>query len=751
MMIWRIVMKYSEWNDFNKGEWCNTINVSDFILNNYTPYLDNEDFLASKSKKTAKVWEKCENLLKEELKKHVLDIDTNTMSGINAFKPGYIDKENEVIVGLQTDKPLKRMINPYGGIRMVYQELEAYNYKLNPTVDKYFNTFRKTHNQGVFDAYTNEIRTARHVGLLTGLPDAYGRGRIIGDYRRVALYGIDYLMEQKKAEWDKPITTDLTESMIRTREELSMQYKALEEIKAMAKRYGYDISRPAKNSFEAVQWTYFGYLAAVKENNGAAMSLGRVDAFFDIYFERDLKNNLITEEEIQQLIDQFVIKLRLVRHLRTPDYDELFSGDPTWVTCSIGGMVDENTTLVSKTSYRILHTLTNLDPAPEPNMTVLYSVNLPENFKKYCAKMSIKTDAIQYENDDLMRPIYGNDYAIACCVSAMRVGKDMQFFGARCNLAKSLLYAINGGVDEMTNQLVLKDIDKMNDEILDYEKVKNSYFKVLADVAKIYSDAMNIIHYMHDKYAYEAGQMALHDTDVHRYMAYGVAGLSVAADSLSAIKYAKVKPVRDNNGITTDFIIEGDYPKYGNDDDRVDNIAKEILEKISSELKKHKTYRNAEVTMSVLTITSNVVYGSKTGATPDGRKAGVPFAPGANPMHGRDATGALASLNSVAKLDYKNCCKDGISNTFSIVPSTLGADLTSQIDNLVGLMDGYFIQGAHHLNVNVLNRETLIDAMNNPEKYPLLTIRVSGYSVRFNRLTRKQQEEVIARTFHEKM
>lgn len=741
----------NEWRNFKEGNWCNKIDVRDFIQSNYTPYDKDESFLTGKTEKTTRVWNKCEELLKEELKKKVLDIDVDNMSGINSFNPGYIDKENEVIFGLQTDKPLKRMVNPYGGIRMVYQELDSYGYKLNPEVDKYFNEFRKTHNQGVFDVYTNEIRKARHVGLLTGLPDAYGRGRIIGDYRRIALYGIDYLMEQKKYELDNTYLGEMNENLIRTREEISMQYCALEEIKKMALRYGYDISKPATNSFEAVQWTYFGYLAAVKENNGAAMSLGRVDAFLDIYFERDLKDGTITESEIQELIDQFVIKLRLVRHLRTPEYDELFSGDPTWVTCSLGGISEDGKNMVTKTSYRILHTLENLDPAPEPNMTVLWSLNLPEPWKKYCAKISINTDAVQYESDDLMRPIYGDDYAIACCVSAMRLGKDMQFFGARCNLAKSLLYSINGGIDEVKGDLVIEGIEKNEDEVLDYEKVKNSYFKVIEKVAKIYSDAMNIIHYMHDKYAYEAGQMALHDTDVHRYMAYGVAGLSVACDSLSAIKYAKVRPARNENGITIGFEIEGDYPKYGNDDDRVDDIAKEILKKMHDELEKHKTYRDAEVTLSVLTITSNVVYGSKTGATPDGRLAGIPFAPGANPMHGRDMNGAIASLNSVAKLDYKNCCKDGISNTFSIIPSVLGENLETQIENLVGLMDGYFEKGAHHLNVNVLTRETLIDAMENPDKYPLLTIRVSGYSVRFNRLTRKQQEEVISRTFHERM
>ena len=738
------------WKDFKEGKWMNEINVSDFIKSNYKKYDGDEEFLKGTTKKTDSVWGKCSDLLKEELKKHVLDIDVDHMSGINAFEPGYINEDDDVIVGLQTDAPLKRMVNPYGGIRMVYQELDAYGYKLNPEVDKYFNEYRKTHNQGVFDAYTEDIRKARHNGLLTGLPDAYGRGRIIGDYRRVALYGIDYLMAEKRKDWDN-LTGPMIDDLIRLREEVSMQYRALDEIKKMAARYGYDISKPATNSKEAVQWTYFGYLASVKENNGAAMSLGRVDAFFDIYFERDLKAGLITEEEVQELIDQFVIKLRLVRHLRTPDYDELFSGDPTWVTCSIGGITNEGESMVTKTSYRILNTLTNLDTSPEPNMTVLWSTKLPEAFKRYCAKMSIETDAIQYENDDVMRPIYGDDYAIACCVSAMREGKDMQFFGARCNLAKSLLYAINGGVDERTGDLAVDGFEKMTDEVLDYDKVKDAYFKMIEKVAEIYSNAMNIIHYMHDKYAYEAGQMALHDTNVNRLMAYGVAGLSVATDSLSAIKYAKVKPIRNENGIAVDFEIDGDYPKYGNDDDRVDNIAKEILDKMFKELSKHKCYRDAHPTLSVLTITSNVVYGSKTGSTPDGRKAGEAFAPGANPMHGRDSSGAIASLNSVAKLDYANCCRDGISNTFSIVPSSLGHSEEDRVNNLVSLLDGYFVQGAHHLNVNVLNREMLIEAMNDPDKYPLLTIRVSGYAVRFNRLTRKQQEEVIARTFHEKM
>ena len=738
-----------EWKNFKEGSWQDSINVEEFIELNYSEYAGNEEFLAGPTGKTKKVWSKCEDLLKEELKSHVLDIDVDHVSGINNYEAGYIDKDNEVIVGLQTDAPLKRIVNPYGGIRMVYQELEAYGYKLNPEIDKYFNAYRKTHNQGVFDAYTSEIRKARHVGLLTGLPDAYGRGRIIGDYRRVALYGIDFLMAKKKEDFES-LTGEMTDELIRLREDVSMQYRALEEMKQMALKYGFDISKPAKSAFEAVEWTYLAYLAAVKENNGAAMSLGRVDAFFDIYINRDIEAGILTEEEAQELIDQFVIKLRLVRHLRTPEYDELFSGDPTWVTCSIGGVSESGKSLVTKTSYRIIHTLTNLDPAPEPNMTILWSEKLPENFKKYCARMSIKTDAIQYENDDIMRPIYGDDYAIACCVSAMRVGKDMQFFGARSNLAKALLYAINGGVDEVKGDKVL-DVPAITDEILDYETVKKAYFHVLGEVARIYAGAMNIIHYMHDKYAYEAGQMALHDTNVRRLMAYGVAGLSVVADSLSAIKYAKVKPIRNEDGIAIDFEIDGEFPKYGNDDDRVDSIAQEVVQKFYDELCKHKPYRGAIVTLSVLTITSNVVYGSKTGATPDGRKAGVAFAPGANPMHGRDASGALASLNSVAKIKYKDCCQDGISNTFSIVPTTLGKSEDERVENLVNVLDGYFSQGAHHLNVNVLNRETLIDAMNNPDKYPLLTIRVSGYAVRFNRLTRKQQEEVIARTFHEKL
>lgn len=737
----------NEWKNFKEGEWYYRVSVDNFIKLNHIPYDGDESFLEGKTDKTSKVWDKCTDLLKKELERGVLDIDTAHVSGINNYEAGYIDKENEVIVGLQTDEPLKRIVNPFGGMRMVYNSLEAYGYKLDSNIDKYFNMYRKTHNQGVFDAYTEEMRAARKVGLLTGLPDAYGRGRIIGDYRRIALYGIDCLINEKKKDL-KRLVGDMTEELIRLREEVTMQINALGQIREMALKYGYNISRPASNAREAVQWLYFGYLAAIKENNGAAMSLGRVDAFLNIYIERDLKDGLINEKEAQELIDQFIIKLRLARHLRTPEYDELFSGDPTWVTASIGGMDNDGNTLVNKTSYRILHTLENLDPAPEPNMTVLWSEKLPDKFKKYCAKLSIQTDSIQYENDDLMRPLYGDDYGIACCVSAMRIGKDMQFFGARCNLVKSLLYSINGGIDEMMNLKVIDGIDKNTDEILNYDSVKENYFKVLEHVAKLYSNTMNIIHFMHDKYAYEAGQMSLHDTNVNRLMAYGVAGLSVTVDSLSAIKYATVKPIRNEEGIAIDFETVGDFPKYGNDDDRVDEIAKEILDKFSSELKKHKCYRDATPTLSVLTITSNVVYGQKTGATPDGRKKGAPFAPGANPMHGRDENGALASLNSVAKLDYANCCRDGISNTFSIIPTALGDSDENRIDNLINLMDGYFSQGAHHLNVNVLNREILMDAMEHPDKYPLLTIRVSGYAVRFNRLTRVQQEEVINRTFH---
>ncbi|HIT12118.1 MAG TPA: formate C-acetyltransferase [Candidatus Pelethosoma merdigallinarum] len=735
------------WRGFKGETWKNEINVEDFIVNNYTLYEGDDSFLAPISDKTCVVLNKVNELKEEELKKGVLDVETKIMSGIDEFEPGYIDKENEVIVGLQTDKPLKRIVNPYGGIRMVYQELDAYGYKLDPEVDKYFNKYRKTHNDGVFDAYTEDVRKARHVGLLTGLPDAYGRGRIIGDYRRVALYGIDYLIEEKKKDF-KNLTGDMLEPLIQLREDVSEQIRALNLMKSMAGKYGFDISKPAENAKEAIQWLYFAYLAAVKENNGAAMSLGRTSTFLDIYIERDLKEGKITEDEAQELIDQFIIKLRLVNHLRTPEYNELFAGDPTWVTESLGGMTTNGKPLVTKNSFRYLNTLINLGSSPEPNLTVLWSYHLPENFKKYCAKISILTDSIQYENDDIMRPIHGDDYGIACCVSAMTIGKQMQYFGARTNIAKALLYAINGGVDEMKGGVIIEGIEKMDDEYLDYDKVRKSYSLVLKKLSKTYVDAMNIIHYMHDKYAYERGQMALHDTNVERLMAFGAAGLSVVADSLSAIKYAKVKPIRNEEGITVDFEIEGDFPKYGNDDDRVDDLAKEVVEELMADLKEHPLIRNARHTLSILTITSNVVYGKKTGATPDGRKAGVAFAPGANPMHGRDASGALASLNSVAKIPYKDVCEDGISNTFSIVPSALGHSLEERTEKLVMLMNGYFKQGAQHLNVNVLNREMLMDAMDHPEKYPTLTIRVSGYAVRFNRLSREQQQEVINRTFH---
>ena len=741
---------FEEWNGFKEGSWVRKINVSSFIEHNYTFYDGDEAFLSGVSKKTKNIMDKYDKLVLEELEKNIMDVDTDTISGINSHGAGYIDKINEVIVGLQTDAPLKRSINPYGGIRMVNTALESFGYKLNPGINELFTKYRKTHNQGVFDAYTKEILLARKTGLLTGLPDAYGRGRIIGDYRRIPLYGIDYLIEAKQEDLLN-LTGTMFDNLIRLREEVSDQIKALKEIKEMAFSYGIDISSPAKNAREAVQFLYFGYLAAVKESNGAAMSLGRTSTFLDIYIERDLSHSIITEEEAQELIDQFIIKLRLVRHLRTPEYNALFAGDPTWVTEAIGGIGRNNKPLVTKTSYRFLHTLTNLGSSPEPNMTILWSNLLPENFKKYCAKISIETDSIQYENDDLMRPIYGSDYAISCCVSAMQVGKQMQFFGARCNLAKTLLYSINGGVDEMLGFKVIEDIPLITSEYLDFGEVLRNYKKVVKKLAELYVNTMNIIHYMHDKYAYEASEMALHDTKVEHLMAFGVAGLSVVADSLSACKYAKVKPIRNEEGIAVDFIIEGDYPKFGNDDDKVDDLAVMVLEDIISELKKHPLYKNAKHTLSVLTITSNVVYGHKTGSTPDGRKSGEPFAPGANPMHGRDKSGALASLNSVSKLPYKYTCEDGVSNTFTIVPSSLGNELDERTKNLVSILEGYFESGGHHLNVNVLNKELLIDAMKNPEKYPLLTIRVSGYAVKFNRLTKEQQQEVINRTFHDKI
>ncbi len=734
-----------------KGKfWRQNIDVANFIEENYTEYTGNEDFLQNATDKTNAIWNKCQQLLKEEVQKGVLDIETNIISGIDNFNPGYIDKDNEVIVGLQTDAPLKRIVNPFGGIRMAEKSVEAYGYEVNSELLKPFHETIKTHNDGVFDAYTTDIKKARSNGLLTGLPDAYGRGRIIGDYRRVALYGIDILINEKQKDLLKleNITNDKT---IQLREEVNEQIKALVKIKNMAKTYGADLSVPAKNAKEAVQWTYFAYLAGTKENNGAATSLGRVSTFLDIYIEKDIEEGRLTEIEAQELIDQFVIKLRLMRHLRTPDYNELFAGDPTWVTESIAGMLNDKNSLVTKTSFRFLHTLTNLGPAPEPNMTVLWSDKLPKNFKEYCAKMSIETDALQYENDEEMRPIYGSDYGIACCVSAMTLGKQMQFFGARCNLVKALLYSINGGVDEKTFKLVLDDVEKINDEVLDYETVKKAYFKVLDKVAKIYVDAMNIIHYMHDKYAYESAQLALHDTNVEKLMAFGGAGISIVADSLSAIKHAKVTPVRNEDGLAISYNIEGDFPKYGNDLDEVDLIAKEVVEYFINALKQHELYKDAKHTLSMLTITSNVVYGKKTGATPDGREASIPFAPGANPMHGRDCCGALASLNSVAKIPYKDICQDGVSNTFSITPQALGQDEISRKQNLVNILDGYFKQGAQHINVNVFNRETLIDAMNNPDAYPSLTIRVSGYAVNFVRLSKEQQLEVIERTFHEKI
>ncbi len=744
------MMQYTEWAGFRPGDWQRAIDVRGFIQKNYTPYEGDASFLAGPTGRTQAVWEKCEALLLEELKKGVLDVETGIVSGIDNFAPGYIDRENEVIVGLQTDAPLKRIVNLYGGTRMAKSALEQYGYTLDPEIDAHFSEYRRTHNDGVFDAYPKRTRLARSAGLLTGLPDAYGRGRIIGDYRRVALYGIDQLVECKKADLDA-LDGPMTEELIRLREEVSMQIRALSQIKSMAAKYGVDLSRPAKNAREAVQFLYMGYLAGIKENNGAATSLGRTSTFLDIYIQRDLDAGILDEAGAQELIDQFIIKLRLVRHLRTPEYNELFGGDPTWVTESIGGMTIGGKTLVTKNSFRYLHTLTNLGAAPEPNLTVLWSEHLPKAFKDYCAQMSIATDSIQYENDDVMRPIYGDDYAIACCVSAMQVGKQMQFFGARCNMAKSLLYAINGGVDEKTGVQVVPGIEPITDEVLDYETVRANYDKVLAYNAELYTDTLNIIHYMHDKYAYEASQMALHDTQVERLTAYGIAGLSVAADSLSAIRYATVRPIRNEQGLAVDFETRGDFPKYGNDDDRADDEAVYIVTKFSSELKKHPFYRGAKHTLSALTITSNVMYGKKTGTTPDGRKAGEPLAPGANPMHCRDLNGALASLNSVAKIPYRNVCQDGVSNTFSIVPDALGKTDVQRTANLTAILDGYFAQGAHHLNVNVLNRNTLLDAMDHPEKYPSLTIRVSGYAVNFNRLSREQQEEVISRTFHASM
>ncbi|NLK75666.1 MAG: formate C-acetyltransferase [Clostridiales bacterium] len=738
-----------EWSGFNPGSWTTEINVRNFIQLNYTPYEGDDSFLVGPTKRTTELWDEVLELMKVENEKGILDAETSKPSTITTFGPGYIDKDKEVIVGFQTDKPLKRGIMPNGGIRVVKNALEAYGYTLDKTTEEIYTNNRKTHNDGVFDAYTDAMRKARHSGIITGLPDAYGRGRIIGDYRRVALYGVDRLIDDK-LEQKKLLERPTLESPdIRLREELSEQIKALKQLKEMASYYGFDISNPAKNSVEATQWTYFAYLGAIKEQDGAAMSLGRVSTFLDIYFERDLRNGLITEEEVQEIIDQFVMKLRMVRFLRTPAYNDLFSGDPTWVTESIGGMGLDGRTLVTKSSFRILHTLYNLGPAPEPNLTVLWSVNLPEAFKKFCSKVSIDTSSIQYENDDLMREEWGDDYGIACCVSAMRIGKQMQFFGARANLAKALLYAINGGKDEKSGEQVGPIFAPITSEYLDYDEVVERYDQILDWLAELYINTLNVIHYMHDKYNYERLQMALHDVEILRTQACGIAGLSVVVDSLSAIKHAKVKVIRNEEGLAVDYEIEGDYPAFGNNDECVDQMAVDLVEHFMNKLRKVKTYRNAMHTLSVLTITSNVVYGKKTGSTPDGRKAGEPFAPGANPMHGRDKKGAIASMASVAKLPYKDA-QDGISYTFSIVPKALGKDKDERIINLAGMLDGYFKSNGHHINVNVFDRETLIDAMEHPEKYPQLTIRVSGYAVNFIKLNREQQLDVIHRTFHER-
>lgn len=739
------------WRGFKAGEWQEKIDTAGFITLNVTPYTGDERFLAPPTEATLSLWAQVLELMRQERENGgVLDVDVNTVSTITSHAPGYIDKDKEKIVGLQTDAPLRRAVQPFGGIRMVVDACKAYGYKLPDEMIRLFTDIRKTHNQGVFDAYTTEMRTARKAGIITGLPDAYGRGRIIGDYRRVALYGVDRLIAAKRNDLRELEVCAMSEDVIRQREELSEQIRSLQELKAMAASYGFDISAPAADAREAFQWLYFAYLAAIKEQNGAAMSLGRVSTFLDIYIERDLAEGTLTEAEAQELVDHFVMKLRLVKFLRTPEYNELFSGDPTWVTESIGGMALDGRPLVTRNSFRFLHTLYNLGPAPEPNLTVLWSERLPAAFKNYCAKVSIDTSSIQYENDELMRPLFGDDYGIACCVSAMRIGKQMQFFGARANLAKALLYAINGGVDEKLGIQVGPKLAPLTGETLDYEEVAANYDEVLEWLAGLYMNTLNVIHYMHDKYCYERLEMALHDREIVRTMACGIAGLSVAADSLSAIKYAKVRPVRDERGIAVDFVIEGDYPQYGNNDERVDRIAVELVESFMNKLRKHHAYRNAIPTLSVLTITSNVVYGKKTGSTPDGRKAGEPFAPGANPMHGRDRKGALASLGSVAKIPYASC-QDGISNTFSIVPKALGREEETRRANLVSLLDGYTASGGHHLNVNVFNREQLLDAMEHPEKYPQLTIRVSGYAVNFIKLTREQQLDVVNRTFHGSM
>nr|UWI50913.1 formate C-acetyltransferase [Clostridioides difficile] len=739
------------WQGFKTGRWTKEVNVREFIQLNYSPYEGNDSFLADATENTKKLWDEAMVLFKKERENGgTLDVDTKTISGIAAYAPGYLDKELETIVGLQTDAPLKRAVMPYGGIKMVENSCEAFGYELDPEIKEIFTKYRKTHNQGVFDAYTPEMRAARKSGIITGLPDAYGRGRIIGDYRRVALYGVDALIEDKIEQKKSLEVSCMDEEVIRLREEITEQISALNELKKMAESYGFDISKPATNSKEAVQWLYFGYLAAVKDQNGAAMSLGRTSTFLDIYFERDLKAGTVTEEELQEYMDHFVMKLRMVKFLRTPDYNNLFSGDPTWVTECIGGMGVDGRTLVTKNSFRMLNTLYTLGPSPEPNLTVLWSTRLPQGFKDFCSKVSIDTSSVQYENDDLMRSYWGDDYGIACCVSAMKIGKQMQFFGARVNLAKTLLYAINGGIDEKSGAQVGPRFEPITSEYLDFDEVMKKFEPFTDWLANLYVNTLNVIHYMHDKYSYEALEMALHDRDIFRTMACGMAGLSVCADSLSAIKHAKVKTIRNEQGIAVDFEIEGDYPKYGNNDDRVDSIAVELVESFMNKIRKNKTYRNSYPTQSILTITSNVVYGKKTGNTPDGRRAGAPFAPGANPMHGRDTNGALASLSSVAKLPYEHA-QDGISNTFSIVPGALGKDMTERINNLSAMMDGYFAQNAHHLNVNVFDRATLEDAMEHPEEYPQLTIRVSGYAVNFIKLTKEQQLDVINRTFHGKM
>ena len=737
------------YKSFNKGKWNSTIDVRDFIQKNYTPYDGDDSFLTEPTKKTLVLWAKVKELMEQERAKGgVLDIDTHTISTIASHKPGYIDKPNEEIVGLQTDEPLKRAIMPFGGIRMVKTSLKAYDREMDPAVENVFK-YRKTHNDGVFDAYTDEMKKARHTGIITGLPDAYGRGRIIGDYRRVPLYGVDFLIEQKKESLKNYVLDIMNSPVIRQREEISEQIRALTELKDMAANYGFDISKPASDTKEAVQWLYFAYLAAVKEQNGAAMSLGRVSTFLDIYAERDLNEGKYTESEIQEFVDHFVMKLRMVRFLRTPAYDELFSGDPTWVTEALAGIGVDGRHMVTKMTYRFLHTLTNLGSAPEPNMTVLWSPRLPEVFKQFCARLSVKTSSIQYENDDLMRQEFGDDYGIACCVSAMRIGKQMQFFGARANLGKALLYAINGGKDEISGEQVSPAFAPVTSEYLDYDEVMERFNTTMDWLSKLYINTLNIIHYMHDKYCYERIEMALHDEEILRTSACGIAGLSVVVDSLSAIKYAKVKPIRNENGLVVDYEIEGEFPKFGNNDDRVDSIAVDLVKNFMNKLSKHKTYRNSKPTMSILTITSNVVYGKKTGSTPDGRKRGEPFAPGANPMHKRDTKGCVASMASVAKLPYEYS-EDGISYTFSIVPAALGKTESERYANLIALMDGYFNEGGHHINVNVLDKAVLLDAMDHPEKYPQLTIRVSGYAVNFIKLTREQQLDVINRTFHER-